>query len=423
MQKNLRLLIPVSFACISLALVVLVSTLLGSSTSVAQTSDIAWARQFGTSADDGATSIAVTSQGEVAVVGWTDGVLPGERGSGIRDAFARRYATDGKLLWSHQFGTAGVDVANAVDIDSTGEVLVGGQVRGTLPGQHQSGPADAFVRKYAADGSELWSRQFGASGESAIGQVRGVPAGQVFTAGWVNGALPGQKSLGGYDAFVRLFDASGKVVFSTQFGTAQHDRVGAALVDAVGGLGVLLASNPDPRAADSRDNKKKLALTSFGKTGTRGGTLAVSASDMDETTGAALTGLGEMVLIGQMTEHGHAFVRKLAATGKEQWTEHVQISDIDTAVATVSDSSGAVYVAGNMATPAAASTDLTHIWVQKYATDGSLVWTRQVGTSGKDVVTSIAVSGGTVYIAGWTRGTFPGQANTGRSDAFVARLI
>jgi hypothetical protein len=424
MRKILRLLIPVLIGCLSIATVVLVSTLAGSSTSVAQTSDIAWARQFGTSADESATSIAVTAKGDVYVVGWTDGVLPGEKGSGSRDAFARRYAADGTVVWSHQFGTTGVDVANAADVDPTGDLVVGGQVGGTLPGQQGSGPADAFVRKYAADGTEQWTRQFGAKGESAVGQVRTVGAGLVFASGWVYGALPGQTWLGQYDAFVRHFDATGRELFTAQFGTPNHDRTRAEVGDGLGGLRVLVGSNPDPNARDARDNKKNDSLVSLDQTGKRAASpLAAPTADLEEVTGSTVTTAGEMVLVGQLTEHGRAFVRKVDATSTTAWTKQIQMSDIDTAVAVVTDPSGAVYVTGNMATPAAASTDLTHIWVQKYAANGSLLWTRQIATSGKDVVTSLAVSGGTVYLAGWTRGTFPGQANAGRSSAFVAKLI
>ena len=48
-------------------------------------------------------------------------------------------------------------------MDSDGNVYVAGVTYGTLPGQTNSGNYDAFVRKYDADGNELWTRQFGSA--------------------------------------------------------------------------------------------------------------------------------------------------------------------------------------------------------------------------------------------------------------------
>jgi hypothetical protein len=424
MRRSRRLPILLVVTALPLVTVLLAWALASSSVSVAQTSGIAWVRQFGSGADESATAVMVGPQGDVYVVGWTDGVLPGGAGSGGRDAFARRYAADGSLVWTHQFGTAGTDVANAADVDSAGNLLVAGQVSGALPGQEQTGPADAFVRKYTPSGRELWTDQFGASGESSVGQLRVAAGDRIFASGWAYGALPQQIWLGGYDGFVRLLAPTGQEVFTAQLGTDQHDRAQAALADATGGLGLLLNSNPAPDKHRHRDNQKDHKLKQFDKNGNQGPDRSVSMpDDIDEVTAAALTPQDETIVVGQSTEHGHAFVRKLDDKGKEKWTKHVQIGAVDTAVATATDATGAVYVAGNLAGPAAPSTDLTHIWVQKYRDDGTLVWTRQVATSGKDVVTSLDVTpDGTVYLAGWTRGAFPGQSNARRSDAFVIKL-
>ena len=39
-----------------------------------------------------------------------------------------------------------------------------GLTRGALPGQTHLGKSDAYVRKYDGDGDELWTRQFGSRG-------------------------------------------------------------------------------------------------------------------------------------------------------------------------------------------------------------------------------------------------------------------
>ena len=62
--------------------------------------------------------------------------------------------------WIRQFGSVDpafqTDAAQAADAD--GNVYVAGETRGTLAGQISVGGQDAFVRKYDASGSELWTR-------------------------------------------------------------------------------------------------------------------------------------------------------------------------------------------------------------------------------------------------------------------------
>ena len=49
--------------------------------------------------------------------------------------------------------------------------------------------------------------------------------------GFTYGALPGQSSAGGYDAFVTLYDKDGNLQWPRQLGTAGYDRVDAVAAD------------------------------------------------------------------------------------------------------------------------------------------------------------------------------------------------
>ena len=54
----------------------------------------------------------------------------------------------------------GNDEAVGITVDSSG-VYVAGGTDGALPGQTSLGGTDAFVRKYDHQGNELWTQQFG----------------------------------------------------------------------------------------------------------------------------------------------------------------------------------------------------------------------------------------------------------------------
>jgi hypothetical protein len=87
-----------------------------------------------------------------------------------RDAFVSRIDASGVTQWTRQFGTTSYDYLEAVDVDSSGNVIVVGHTIGTRPGQTSLGLVDAFVRKYSPTGEGLWTAQFGSSAnDSAYG--------------------------------------------------------------------------------------------------------------------------------------------------------------------------------------------------------------------------------------------------------------
>ena len=187
-----------------------------------------WIDQFGTSGADVANGVA-SDGSAVYVVGATGGSLPGNANAGGTDAFIRKYNANGAVLWTRQFGTPATDVASAVAGDGS-SVYVAGSTSGTLPGQTPSGGEDAFLRMYDASGTEIWTVQFGTAGADAALSVA-FDSNAVYVAGQTADALGGQPSSGGTDAFLRAHDPMGNVLWTTQFGTSGTDIARAAATD------------------------------------------------------------------------------------------------------------------------------------------------------------------------------------------------
>src|SRR5207244_5456486 len=119
--------------------------------------------------------------------------------------FVRKLETAGSGMRTRQFNDSG-GCAEGWALASGGSgVYVAGQTDGTLPGQTGAGTWDAFVRKYDASGTELWTRQFGTSSFELTWAVAADPSG-VYVAGTTAGALPGQTNAGAWDAFVRKYN-------------------------------------------------------------------------------------------------------------------------------------------------------------------------------------------------------------------------
>jgi len=397
--------------------------------------DIGWIRQFGTSGRDQASGVAVDTSGNIYVAGTTGGALLGQTSSGGYDAFARKYDDSGNEVWTMQFGTSADDGASGVAADASGNVYVAGGTDGTLPEQSSSGSWDAYVRKYDGAGSELWTMQFGTSTDDIAFSVAVDISGNIYVAGTTGGALPGQTSSGGYDAFVRKYDDSGNEIWTMQFGTSGLAYAYGVAVDAPGNVyvaGIISGALPGQTSSGGYDAFARKYDDSGNEIWTKqfGGTLAYDVAygvAVDASGNVYVTGLPEGALPGQTSSGGYdAFARKYDDSGNEVWTKQFGTSANDEASSVAVDASGNVYVTGATegAFPGQISSGNYDDFVRKYDDSGNEVWTKQFGTSANDYANSVAVdTSGNVYVAGSTYGILPGQASSGGSDAFVVKFV
>ncbi len=177
-----------------------------------------WTKQFGTDKVDRVNGVVADSSG-VYVVGRTDGKLS-DTSFGSADAFLRKYDTNGMEIWTKQFGTPDMDIANGVTVDSSG-VYVVGRTDGKL--SHTSfGSGDAFLRKYDSNGMEIWTKQFGTPDMDIANGVT-VDSSGVYVVGRTDDPFTGQKGYGLGDVFIRKYDTNGREMWTKQFGTEALD--------------------------------------------------------------------------------------------------------------------------------------------------------------------------------------------------------
>lgn len=144
--------------------------------------------------------------GNIYVAGYTTGGMQGPP-LGNGDAFLMRLDPNLANPVVRQFGTAEMDVARDIAVDSSGRVWVFGYTHGSLAGTNGSvvGPSsDLFVRRFDANLQPLDSIQFGTPYED---QARAVLRhDRMFIAGMSEGSLARQ-SLGSFDAFVAVVES------------------------------------------------------------------------------------------------------------------------------------------------------------------------------------------------------------------------
>jgi hypothetical protein len=340
----------------------------------ARAASVTWTTQFGTRYPDDANGLTIDPAGNLYVIGQTSGELPGQKAGGMIDAFLRRYDPSGAEVWTRQFGSNERDLAKGVALDDVGNVYVVGQTMGALSGQTSAGGWDAFLRKYSPAGDEVWTRQFGGGGGESAASVRIDHAGNAYVVGGTRAALPGQTNIGDYDAFITRFDASGNPGWVRQFGTTSEDYALTVTLDANGN-----------------------AITA----GETGGLLA----------GAAAAGGLD------------GFVRQYDPAGKVVWTRQFGSPLDDYAAGTTVGPTGDVLVVGTTsgALPDQKSKGDTDAFIVAFGAAGGGLWSRQFGTAGADDAEAIAFDAtGHPFVAGRVGGPLSGATASGGSDAFLA---
>lgn len=191
-----------------------------------------------------AGAIARDASGALYVVGTAEGDTDGKPVKGDQDVFLSKFDSTGQLVWQRLLGAAQSADGFAVAVDPSGNVVIAGSVTGELSTTSVGGGTDAFVTKYSTRGEELFTRQLAPILEDEAYALTVDAAGDIYVGGMTKGGIAsGFSSAGGRDATLTKLSADGTLVYNRQTGTSGDDRTTALGVAADGGL--LVASIED----------------------------------------------------------------------------------------------------------------------------------------------------------------------------------
>lgn len=372
-----------------------------------------WTKVFGSDDSDAAYGITGDGLGNIYVVGFTNGALNGQENAGGSDGFLEKFSANGNLLWTRQLGSAGDDFAEAVATDARGNVYVAGYTlrgfdqsdadqgstfiakydargnrrwlrqqgagfgylfglatdaagnsyavgysEGDVDGNVGFGSRDVILVKCDTDGNKLWTRVLGTSGEDFGYAVALSANSNVLVTGFVGGSLDNPPRLGDGNAFLAAYSASGKPLWSRQFGNAKQDLARRVATDSqnhiyvTGSTGNLSGEGIGPFVM-RWDSSGTLEWTQPGGGGEHGA-LAVDAEDHAYVTRPAP---GDNIL-----------VRKLDALGKT-------------------------------------------VWDRQFGNGWGVLWSNAMALD----------QAGDLYIAGYTNGSLDNNSALGVSDAFIVK--
>lgn len=406
----------------------------GLSHAVAETpNQVDWTQQIGTAAADYGESIAVDHAGNVFISGYTWGDLDGNLSSGKADAFLTKYDSSGTKLWTRQLGTSHSDLSYSVAVDSGGNAYISGYTTGEIDGQVNAGGEDAFLTKYDATGAKLWTRQLGSAAFETSYSVAVDGAGSAYISGYTTGDLDGHTSAGGVDAFLTKYDASGTRLWTQQIGTAVYETSYSVAVDGAGNAFISGLTTGDLDGNTSAGGGDAF-LTKYDALGTKLWTQQLGTAGADYSWSVAVDGAGNAYISGT-TESGldgnthagsvDAFVAKYDSAGTKLWTEQIGTTLSDLSYSVTVDSSGNAYISGYTWGDLDGNVSAGGIdaFLTKYDTTGTKLWTQQIGTADEDRSYAVAVDWlGNAYLTGSTMGSFAGHTNAGDADAFLVRL-
>lgn len=226
---------------------------------------------------------------------------------------------------------------------------------------------------------------------------------------------------------------SGTHVWTRQFGTPAFDFAWAVAVDAAGHV-LVAGSTYGALPGRTHLGGADAFVSKLDAGGDQLWTVQFGTAEDDEARGVAVDAEGNVLVVGTtfgaLPDQVHlgdrdVFVTKLDPDGTLLWTRQFGTTTIDNVAGVVVDAAGNVFVVGNTwgALPGQTNAGLTDAFVVRFDPNGVAVWTLQFGTPATDAGLGVAIDpAGYVLVAGVTAGTLPGQTHFGGADAFVVKL-
>ncbi len=189
-------------------------------------------------------AIAVDDTGGIFVTGASYGSL-GDTNQGQSDCFVARLASNGSISWINQFGGSDYEFCNDILIDASGRVVVVGRTQSDLFSTNNGGDDAMVFRMEAVEDGNVDGIQFGTAGNEELEAVDLTPDGALLMAGVTDEAMDRRlpRALGGDDMLVVRVDDALYLDWVRQYGTRNFDYATGLAVGADGGIHVCAYSS------------------------------------------------------------------------------------------------------------------------------------------------------------------------------------
>lgn len=332
------------------------------------------------------------------------------------------------------------------------------------------GGDDIFIAKYSANGTFIWGKTIGGSGQERPSGMDVSADGNISITGYFNGTVdfnPGAAmnnltSTGNRDIFILKLNSNGDFVWAHKFGSALPDEGVATCFDPNGNVFVtgFFQETVDFNPGSATNN---FAATSYdifilkldangnyewnidlgGSPAEQGRAIQCDASGNVYTSGSYVSTLdfnpGAPTEFMSATGVNDVYLLKLTNAGDFIWSRKIGGISNEYASSIAIDLNGAAILGGYFASTTTfnsfpnvvfTSAGLDDAFVVKFNSDGSHAWTRTIGSTGFDQTKAVATDAqGNVYATGFFQGTVDLNPDAGvenytanQEDGFVIKL-
>ncbi|MCE9585978.1 hypothetical protein K8R04_01500 [Candidatus Uhrbacteria bacterium] len=204
--------------------------------------NLTWNTFLGGSGTDNMFSIAVDESGNVYAGGFTDTGWgsPVRAYTSANDGSVSKLDGSGNLTWNTFLGGSGNDSVFAVAVDGNGNVYAGGNSVATWgsPVRAYSSGTDGLVAKLDSSGNLTWNTFTGGSGTDGVRGMNVDSLGNIYVGGSADATWgsPLQAYVAGTDATAVLIDSTGVLTWNTFLGGSGTDSGFGIAVDVDGSV-------------------------------------------------------------------------------------------------------------------------------------------------------------------------------------------
>jgi hypothetical protein len=389
---------------------------------------VEWSYSVGGDFTDEAFGVANDMNGAVYVTGRIGGSSFLED-RGVSDGFLTKLDASGNLIWERTFGGGGYEIGWDVAIDAAGNPIVVGATSDSLGGTNNGGN-DVLVLKYDSDGNEVWTRQFGSTGEDFGGGIAIDPTGNILLSGIAGGNL-GLGNSESDDLFVMKLDSAGAPMWVRQSGSSQREYTRWIATDSIGNAYVTGWTRGN--LGSSNEGLTDIFLQKYGPAGNLEWSRQLGTDSEELGFGIAANREGEVYIAGYTggdlfapnAGASDVYVIKYDPLGNELWHDQFGGNSNEYSSGISVDSNGDVYLTGAMVVgslPGVPNFSNEDLFLRRYADNGELHWMYQFGTGDFEQAYDIAFQDPReIYVVGRARET--DNPISSRMDAVVYKVL
>lgn len=184
-----------------------------------------WTRIWGSTSVDQGNAVVIDGEGNAYVAGYARGSVHGQQHVNSDDFCLTKFNSEGSNQWTRMWGgtngATGREAGRGVALDSQTNVYVAGYSDTSVDGQPFSGTYAIVLTKFDVDGTKQWTRMWGASFQKGHATV--VDAQDMVYVAGLGGSFNGQVSQGSTDPFLLKVDGTGSHLWTRMWGSSGDD--------------------------------------------------------------------------------------------------------------------------------------------------------------------------------------------------------